>query len=86
MNDGGGATGIRRIKVSHVCPSMGEQMGGCERYAWNLAKKQAKEYDVHVYTTTRNAKRTGTFESNGVIIIQAICLGVLRKVQDDHHL
>ncbi len=40
--------------------------GGHEdRYAWNQAKKPAKEYDAHVYTTTQNARRTGTFESNG---------------------
>ena len=56
------------MRVSHICPSMGEQMGGCERYAWNLVKKQAKEYDVHVYTTTQNARHTGTIESNGVTI------------------
>ncbi len=74
------------MRVSHICPFMCEQMGGCERYAWNLAKKQAKEYDVHVYTTTQNARHTGTFESNGVTIIQAICLGVFRKVQDGHNL
>ncbi len=56
------------MRVAHICPFVGEQMGGSERYAWTLAKKQAKEYDVHVYTTTQNARRTGTIESNGVTI------------------
>jgi len=54
------------MKISHICPFVGEQMGGSERYVWNISKMQSGEHDVHVYTTTLHPQRTGTSMSNGV--------------------
>lgn len=56
------------MRVSHVCPFVGEQMGGSERYVYNLSKRQARTHDVHIYTTTKHASRVGTSESNGCTI------------------
>lgn len=54
------------MKISHICPFVGEQMGGSERYVSNISKMQSREHDVHVYTTTLYSKRAGIDELNGV--------------------
>lgn len=56
------------LKVSHVCPLMGEQMGGAERYVCALSRAQSTEHDVHVYTSTRHLDRVGTSQHDGVSI------------------
>ena len=54
------------MKISHICPFVGEQMGGSERYVWNISKMQSEEHDVHIYTTTLHPQRVGTSKSDGV--------------------
>ena len=61
------------MKISHVCPFVGEQMGGSERYVWNISKMQSREHDVHVYTTTLHPQRAGTSKSNGVTYHRFYC-------------
>ncbi len=56
------------LKIAHICPFLGEQMGGSERYTANLSRIQARQYDVHVFTTTRNRRRTGIQDWFGVKI------------------
>jgi len=56
------------LKIAHVCPFVGEQMGGSERYVYNLSKEQSKEHDVHIFTTTRHLDRVGTNEDGGISI------------------
>lgn len=56
------------MKISHICPSVGEQMGGSERYVWTLSKAQSKEHDVHIYTTTRYHNRVGSSKINEITI------------------
>jgi glycosyltransferase involved in cell wall biosynthesis len=51
-----------------VCPFVGEQVGGSERYVYNLSKVQSEKHDVHIYTTTRYLNRVGLSQSNGVTI------------------
>ncbi len=46
-------------------------MGGSERYVWNLAKAQSSDHEVHIYTTTRNLKYTGTSEIDGITVHRA---------------
>jgi hypothetical protein len=53
-------TGVVGMKISHICPFVGEQMGGSERYVWTLSKAQSREHDVHIYTTTKYLDRVGT--------------------------
>jgi len=43
-------------------------MGGSERYVWTLSKHQSKNYDVHIYTTTKYRDRVGTSVHDGVTI------------------
>jgi glycosyltransferase involved in cell wall biosynthesis len=47
------------MKIVHVCPFVGEQMGGSERYVDHLSAIQSKKHDVHVYTTTSHSERAG---------------------------
>lgn len=54
------------MKIVHVCPSVGEQMGGSERYVSNIAKQQARHDEVEIFTTTRNRRNTGVFNESGV--------------------
>lgn len=54
------------MRISHICPFVGEQMGGSERYVSSISKMQSKEHDVHVYTTTLYPKRVGINEVDGV--------------------
>jgi glycosyltransferase involved in cell wall biosynthesis len=54
------------MKIAHICPFMGEQLGGSERYVFNLSKKQSMEHDVHVYTTTHHLRRSGTHRLNDI--------------------
>lgn len=62
-----GCTGDSEFMIiAHVCPFVGEQMGGSERYVYNLSKLQSKNHDVHIYTTTRHLDRTGHFSSDGI--------------------
>lgn len=56
------------MRVIHVCPFMGEQLGGSERYVFNLSKVQSKSYDVHILTSTRYPSRVGVSKENGVTI------------------
>jgi glycosyltransferase involved in cell wall biosynthesis len=56
------------MRVAHICPFVGEQMGGSERYVFNLSKRQADQFDVHVYTTTKHPGRVGVFKKNGVTL------------------
>ena len=56
------------LKISHVCPFVGEQMGGSERYVINLSGMQSKNHDVHIFTTTKHPSRVGVSEINGVTI------------------
>ncbi|MHA1930719.1 MAG: glycosyltransferase family 4 protein, partial [Candidatus Thorarchaeota archaeon] len=56
------------MKISHICPCVGEQMGGSERYVWTLSKFQSRNHDVHIYTTTKYRDRVGTSVLNGVTI------------------
>ena len=56
------------MRVAHVCPFVGEQMGGSERYVFNLSKAQSHKHDVHIYTTTKYANKVGTSITNGVNI------------------
>jgi glycosyltransferase involved in cell wall biosynthesis len=54
------------LKIVHVCPFIGEQFGGSERFVSNISQVQAKEHDVHIFTTTRYWNRTGVRDENGV--------------------
>jgi glycosyltransferase involved in cell wall biosynthesis len=54
------------MRITHVCPHIGEQMGGSERFAYNLASLQSSEFDVHIHTTTRNIRKAGTSSNNGI--------------------
>ncbi len=56
------------MKISHVCPFVGEQMGGSERYVCTLSKHQSRNHDVHIYTTTKYRDRVGTSVLDGVTI------------------
>ncbi len=59
---------LRLLKISHICPCVGEQMGGSERYVWTLSKHQSRNHDVHIYTTTKYRDRVGTSVLDGVTI------------------
>ena len=54
------------MKVVHICPFLGEQMGGSERYVHNLALKQSENHEVHIFTTTQHMTRVGKSRINGV--------------------
>jgi len=56
------------MKISHICPFVGEQMGGSERYVSTLSKHQSRNHDVHIYTTTQYCDRVGTHLHGGVTI------------------
>ncbi|MHA1908640.1 MAG: glycosyltransferase family 4 protein [Candidatus Thorarchaeota archaeon] len=56
------------MKIIHVCPFIGEQLGGSERFVSNISRIQAKEHDVHIFTTTRYLNRTGISTENGVTL------------------
>ncbi len=56
------------MRIAHICPFVGERMGGSERYVWNLSRTQARNHEVHIYTTTQNPKRVGTRLSDGVTV------------------
>ena len=56
------------MRVVHVCPFVGEQMGGSERYVTNLSKTQGQKHDVHIFTTTRHQSRVGTSRFNGITL------------------
>jgi glycosyltransferase involved in cell wall biosynthesis len=56
------------MKVTHVCPFIGEQLGGSERYVYNLSNAQSERHDVHIVTTTRHASKVGQSTWNGVTI------------------
>ena len=56
------------MKIAHICPFVGEQMGGSERYVCNLSKQQSKDHDVHIYTTTQILEKVGTSHSDGITI------------------
>lgn len=56
------------LRISHVCPFVGEQMGGSERYVSTLSKVQSKSHDVSVFTTTNHLDRVGQSENNGITI------------------
>jgi hypothetical protein len=42
------------MRVVHVCPFIGEQLGGSERYVVNLSKIQSESYDI--YTAIPSSK------------------------------
>ncbi|NHI82928.1 MAG: glycosyltransferase family 1 protein [Candidatus Thorarchaeota archaeon] len=54
------------MRLAHICPFVGEHLGGSERYVHNISTMQSKEHDVHVYTTTRHLSRVGVSKKNGV--------------------
>ncbi|TXT54878.1 MAG: putative Glycogen synthase [Candidatus Thorarchaeota archaeon] len=56
------------MKIIHVCPFIGEQLGGSERYVYNLSKEQVKNQEVHIITTTNYLSRTGTCKKDGIIL------------------
>lgn len=56
------------MKIAHVCPFVGEQIGGSERFVYNLSKMQSRKHDVHIFTTTSNFDRVGVSESEGITI------------------
>ena len=56
------------MKIAHICPFVGEQMGGSERYVWNLAEAQSAEHEVHIYTTTKNFDAVGIMDYDGITI------------------
>ncbi|MDF1541068.1 MAG: hypothetical protein P1Q69_19380, partial [Candidatus Thorarchaeota archaeon] len=56
------------MHIAHVCPFVGEQYGGSERFVVNISKYQAKENDVHIYTTTRYIDCVGTRVIDGITI------------------
>ena len=60
--------GLGLMQIAHICPYVGEQMGGSERYVWNLSKFQSRNHDIHIYTTTQYRDRVGTSVCDGVII------------------
>lgn len=52
------------MRIVHICPFIGEQLGGSERYVVNLSKIQSKTYDIHVRTITHLPK-VGVSKENG---------------------
>ncbi len=56
------------MRIGHVCPFVGEQMGGSERYVYNLSRQQAKSHEAHVFTTTVHPEKVGTCVEEGVIV------------------
>ena len=56
------------MKITHICPFMGERMGGSERYVANLSRIQANEMDVQIYTTTEFPQRVGTTKIGNITI------------------
>ncbi|MFW9921224.1 MAG: glycosyltransferase family 4 protein [Candidatus Thorarchaeota archaeon] len=56
------------MRIAHICPLVGEQPGGSERYVTNLSSHQAENNDVSIYTTTCHREREGTFREGDVTI------------------
>lgn len=54
------------MRITHVCPCVGEQMGGSERYVSNLSSLQSRKFDVHIHTTTSNIGKAGITITNGI--------------------
>lgn len=52
------------MKVIHVCPFIGEQIGGSERYVDTLSRMQSRHHDVHIFTTTKNKHLAGVTTDN----------------------
>ena len=61
------------IKIVHVVPFFGEQLGGSERFVWSIVKYQMNDLslDITILTTTRFKQREGTIKvTNNVTIIR----------------
>ncbi|MDF1539370.1 MAG: glycosyltransferase family 4 protein [Candidatus Thorarchaeota archaeon] len=56
------------MKIVHVCPCLGEQLGGSERFVAHISKQQVLEHDVTVLTTTRFPSKVGDYFVDGVKI------------------
>ncbi|MEM2142779.1 MAG: glycosyltransferase family 4 protein [Candidatus Thorarchaeota archaeon] len=58
------------MKIAHVCPFVGEQLGGSERYAVQIAQYQQASHDVVLLTTTSSWRKRGRNRTNGLEIIR----------------
>ena len=56
------------MRIVHVCPLVGEQLGGSERFVTNISRMQSDEHEVHIYTTTKYPNRIGRTIVDGVTI------------------
>ncbi len=56
------------MKIVHVCPFVGEQLGGSERFVSTLIGAQRTKHDIHLITTTRYPSRAGVQQYKGIVI------------------
>jgi glycosyltransferase involved in cell wall biosynthesis len=54
------------MRVAHVCPFIGEQMGGSERYVLNISRRQSLNHDIQIYSTTQNYEKAGVKSLRGI--------------------